>query len=524
MGYSWNDGLGLSLASRAYNNWATYFLVFKFGQLRLVVLAYICWLTAIVVVGYEYLSMEVFVIITFFMLSPLLIQSYFNLGKPEVVWWFLIPLVAFYSLSHNFYIAALIWSVIAMVNAAMAFLIAIILISPMMLISVVNDGFSIDLIVAVFFLFPGLLKLCFRLLYMYNSGFLKIIGNEQKGLWKKGWLDFSSDFVTYFIVICSLYLLFYERFGSISFAIYALFMLVPYYLNFRLVYLNDYQSYFIIFLSSLIAFSLSLESNEALFVSCLLAFRIVFVPSDISMVFKTSSNLSSIIKSFFDVSKTFPFKDLIECKDLEIKPLYKVFESLKSSSRILIITETKLRQSIYRKEIEISRSKIISKDIFLLNDMYGGMQSRFISDFDANKLMSLDSNDVIRSFELLLIDNLITFDHSVVEYLCSTNRFVLTPLAIDGDYYVLEFLHSEPEVSIVCSAKGKFTFLSNVSGEVIIPFYFERSMSVKDECENVIDYKPSNEVPVFPDVSFFKVKVEKNKFYTIFTNGNRFIY
>jgi hypothetical protein len=495
-GYSWDDGIGLSLASRAYNNQATYFLTEKIGQLRLAIYGRILWVSSVVALlvstdQYEMKVVLVTSVLLFF--SPLISQIYTLLGKPEVFWWFFVPPLAYFCFSDTPIVAAIIWSILAFVNAPSAFLVALTIMFSSFLFQAVSEQYNLfDMAYFVLLCLPGVIKLVLRLRFMIKTKYLSIIGNEQKGLWKRGWLDFSQEWLSYSILAASLYFsILSAGFPVWYFVLFFGPVAALYYLNWRLIYLNDVQSFFILFLSYAIGVAIVFQSNEGLLISCLYFFKVFLIPkSTYVMLCVRERNIEEVVSLFFGV---FSLSSLLKTSDYREEPLIRAFDDIPENSRIVILTEARLRSSKFRKQIETLRFNLLEKRITQVNDCYGTMQSNDIAQFTTEKFIKDATKEQLDEMEdllkLLQVGYLVTFDEDCAETLIKNGMFSLSGenayfegtsqfshydlkiIVLKCNFYCLDF--------VICGSDIKF--IAPSSGEFILPFSFYSYLNIRHE-------------------------------------------
>ena len=95
-GYVWDDGLGMPLGVRIYNNWGTYKLLHLLGHRWMMALGYVLMILAIIILVSLHFGILIGILAGVIAAgSPLLIVSYTHFGKPEMFWWaFTIPVIS----------------------------------------------------------------------------------------------------------------------------------------------------------------------------------------------------------------------------------------------------------------------------------------------------------------------------------------------------------------------------------------------------------------------------------------------
>jgi hypothetical protein len=176
-GYAFDDGLGLTLADRAYNNWGTYFLFGLLGRRRFALLTFSSFLAALWWSLTPLVSFPVAGALALLcMASPLFLGTIFN--KPEMLWWSLGIVATSLLLQSNYLYAGLLWSFIALANASVATLLFLFIALPATLRATHDGSFWLLAIGAL----PGAIKLLVRLVHMWGTGFASRMGVEQSKL------------------------------------------------------------------------------------------------------------------------------------------------------------------------------------------------------------------------------------------------------------------------------------------------------------------------------------------------------
>lgn len=178
-GYAFDDGLGLDLGSRIYNNWATYSLLSALGRTGFAVLVFLCFF-----MGHWYvLSHSVNIGIALFcamfmMASPLMVAAVVN--KPEIIGWPLAFPAMLLMFNGDYFGSGLCWSLLVCLNFSVGILIAFFF-GIISLVRSIDDGQVVLLILGVV---PGIVKVSIRYVYMYGSGYAQLLVREQaKGKW-----------------------------------------------------------------------------------------------------------------------------------------------------------------------------------------------------------------------------------------------------------------------------------------------------------------------------------------------------
>jgi hypothetical protein len=238
-GYVWDDGLGMPLGARIYNNLATYNLLYWLGTRRMMGLGFIIMVVSCaLLIGWQINLWVGLVVGVLGAGSPLLIGSYTHLGKPEVFWWgFAVPTI-FFLLSGSPLLAGLLWSLIACANLSVSVMLALVLGFPILFL--LSGG---ELFLLMLGTLPGIIKHGTRGIYMWRTGFLTSLASEQSRLWKRPWYPLSLEVVVWLPFMASIALSAYASQQIVVGGALLLSTLGLYWVNFRVIYLNDEQSF-----------------------------------------------------------------------------------------------------------------------------------------------------------------------------------------------------------------------------------------------------------------------------------------
>lgn len=239
-GYVWDDGLGMPLGARIYNNYLTYAILYRVGTRRMMACGYILIVSASTAACLAILGPMAGLAAALLMaVSPLLVAAFTHLGKPESFWAGGAFAFALISLIKPSLAAGLIWSALAFANLGSSVIIALIM-GPALLVLSVKQHTLLLLSIGVL---PGLIKHSLRLFYMHRSGFAGKLLSEQSRLWKRPWYPIPSELYSWVpfslslaltTLDCRLYLV-----GGLL-ALIAIFLM---WANSRITYLNDELSF-----------------------------------------------------------------------------------------------------------------------------------------------------------------------------------------------------------------------------------------------------------------------------------------
>jgi len=243
-GYVWDDGLGMPLGVRIYNNLGTYKILYWLGHRRMMALGYTLMLLSNVILVSSHFGLLIGVLTGLIAAgSPLLIASYTHFGKPEMFWWaFTIPVI-YLGLAGQGLWAGLGWSILTVFNLSVSYMI-ILLLGPALLIALFLHG---TLLVGLAGVIPGIGKNIIRLTYMWRSGFMGRITSEQARLWKRPLRPQISELILWFPFLLSVALATYVSASPIVGIFIIIFGIGVNWFNYRVIYLNDPQSFNIAF-------------------------------------------------------------------------------------------------------------------------------------------------------------------------------------------------------------------------------------------------------------------------------------
>ncbi len=249
LGFVWSDGFGIPFNPRFFSNFATYRLYGLLGS-RWYTMASISafLLSALLVLGLTGHWLHGLAVLALILGSPLFIGSQIHLGKPELLWWALFPLLLFAAWQNHWLLAGLLFSAIAFANFAVAFMVGLSLLLIVLLFLPPQSA----LLALVAGMLPGLVKTALRLIPFFRAGWLQRLLQEQSdatGSGERSFLDrlrgLLSVVYAYYAILYSVALLLIVIAGGLGvrFVILGLAALAIYVLGQRLFYLNDPQSF-----------------------------------------------------------------------------------------------------------------------------------------------------------------------------------------------------------------------------------------------------------------------------------------
>ena len=238
-GFAWDDGLGMALGPRIYNNLATYALLGWMGTRNMALLSLAMFgLASASLVYLHFGSTPAFLFAVISLVSPMFVGLHTHIWKAEFFWWGAGVMFCYLALGHPGLAAGLLWSLIAMVNLPASVMLALFT-APVLLVESLNQGCFALLVLGVL---PGLIKHSFRIYSMWRSGFLPLLVGEQSRLWKRPWYPIGSELVMWIPFLMAVMA------GSYSSGHFEIALIVAstgiflYWANFRLIYFNDVES------------------------------------------------------------------------------------------------------------------------------------------------------------------------------------------------------------------------------------------------------------------------------------------
>jgi hypothetical protein len=229
----------MPLGARIYNNFATYKLLYWLGTRRMMVLGFaIMVLSCTLLVGWQINPWAGLIVGILATGSPLLIGSYTHLGKPEIFWWGIAVPATLILFSGSPLLAGLLWSLIAWVNLSVS-VILVLMVGPAILF-LMSGG---ELFILMLGTLPGVVKHGVRGVYMWRTGLLTSLTGEQSRLWKRPWYPIPKELILWLPFVLSIALSAYTAQQLVVGGVLILSTLGLYWVNFRVIYLNDEQSF-----------------------------------------------------------------------------------------------------------------------------------------------------------------------------------------------------------------------------------------------------------------------------------------
>jgi hypothetical protein len=267
-GYVWDDGLGMRLGTRIYNNSATYWLLDRLGNRHMMGLGFVIMLLFCgLLIGWAFNPWLGAIIAIIAAGSPLLVGTYTHVSNPEIFWWGLAGLVVFCMLSGNALLAGLLWSVLAWVNLPISVML-VLLTGPALLFLLPFSG----LLLLVLGALPGAIKHGLRGLYMWRTGFMSTLTGEQARLRTRPLYPIPRELIWWLPFILSIAASAYAMKQPLVGGLLVLAGVGLYWANFRFVKLNDARSFYLAYWVIGLCFAALAHSIPALLAILVLAY------------------------------------------------------------------------------------------------------------------------------------------------------------------------------------------------------------------------------------------------------------
>lgn len=362
-GYAWDDGLGIALGPRIYNNWMTYLILRIFGTRSMMALGYIGILAAIAIIASNVFSPLIGISFTLLLAaSPLLISLYTHMGKPEIFWHALIPLWVYFIFTspvslEQVLIVGLTWSFIAFVNVSVPVICGLMLAPVILFLYFESPYFSI--LIAAFV--PGIIKIILRVLYMIRDGFFSRVAKEQSRLSIDRFyfsIEESKWIIPFVlsIILASAQSLSYEKGALLLVAVIFIYWING--RNGRIVKLNDFINMNSILGSIAIGYALACGSITGLIAILIFYYAL---PSSCDYPIQ-SKNFLTVFRSFPAFNPiAFPFP----------QPLKEFFDHIPNNSRIVSESDGDPRtQSLFKRFWQWTEEFFPLRHIDVVNEMY----------------------------------------------------------------------------------------------------------------------------------------------------------
>jgi len=399
-GYVWDDGLGMSLGARIYNNLATYKLLYWFGTRRMMALGYLLMiLTTILVTNWGFglwIGLLVGILVAG---SPLIVGAYTHLGKPDVFWWSLAIPVTFAVFSGNALLAGLLWSAAAWLSLSVSVML-ILLLGLVLLVTMALPG---DLSALLLGFTPGMVKHGIRGFYMWRAGFMISLKSEQSRLWKRPLYPAIDELLMWFpfglSVLVSAYLSKDMLVGGlIVFAGIGL-----YWANFRIIYFSDAQSFHLAFWVIGLCYVVKTESLTGLLLMLLLVYsraRTCGIPICEDECSDATDPWQRRLYNSWKIMQNYP--SLVPALIPKPNELINFFMNIPDGSRVIAESDGDPRTaSKFRNFWQWSEEILPFRQVDLVNEIYThGVEpelvDRYLTRFNAEQMTSQEMGEVCK--------------------------------------------------------------------------------------------------------------------------------
>lgn len=179
-GYVWDEGLGIPMGPRSYNNFATYMLYGILSPRCFSLLSIGSYLVGVLAIGlYVGHPLQSVFVVVILLGSPAILFSLVGyMIKPEVIWWSLSLLALAAALEHLWMIVWPVLGILLIVNTPVAAILGAML-AGLWLWSWGVTG-VVPISYAMLWAGPGVFKQIWRCWYGYRDGFLHAVAGEQK--------------------------------------------------------------------------------------------------------------------------------------------------------------------------------------------------------------------------------------------------------------------------------------------------------------------------------------------------------
>jgi len=258
-GYAWDDGLGIPMGPRIYNNLITYFLLHILGSRRMMAIGYLMMLIFPCILNINTFNIWVGLIFSFIIsCSPLLIGFYTHQGKPENFWWGLGLLFLYFVLNFPGFGAGLLWSFLAFVNLPISIMLALFL-GPALLYKMISLEVFLPLLLGIL---PGALKHIYRGVSMIRSGYFNTLVSYQASAWKRPGRPQLEEVVLWIPFILAMSACMVESHSYVLGIILSFTCIGLHWMNHRIFFLNDDENFRFAFW--IIAFGFAVISQSLL--------------------------------------------------------------------------------------------------------------------------------------------------------------------------------------------------------------------------------------------------------------------
>lgn len=423
-GFAWDDGLGMPLGDRIYNNLATYWLLGKLGVRRMMLIGFLLMnVFSVLTIGWAFGSCWALITLLFIAGSPIIISSFTHIGKPEMFWWgFAIPIILAV-FSNNALIAGLLWSFLAFVNLSVSVLLVFLLGIP----ALFKVYFAGELPLLLLCAFPGIVKLGIRGIYMLRTGFLANLSSEQARIWKRPWYPTGRELIIFSPFVFSILVTAIDAQAVPLGAVLLMCCIGLLWINYRLFYMSDIHSLYLAFWVIALCFSCIYSSYYGL------ALIITFLyTSPRFCMFPTPAinecpecpkrnftmRLQHFCRTTFHYLRDYP--SLKPMQHLKPEELMFFFNTIPEKTRILVESDGDMRtQSQLRSLWQWTEEFLPLRQIDIANEMYTRLVEPELVDNYLTKFCSREMNPkkMLSLCNALGVSYIIAFSSATIEAL-----------------------------------------------------------------------------------------------------------
>jgi hypothetical protein len=397
-GYVWDDGLGMPLGARIYNNLGTYRLLHWLGHRQMMAGGYALMVLATIILvslHFGFLIGSLFGLLTAG--SPLIVIAYTHYGKPEMFWWpFIIPVIYLGLFGHGLW-AGLAWSCLAMLNLSVSYMI-ILLMGPTFLATLY---FNSALLGGIAGCVPGIGKNVIRLIYMWRTGFMSSLSSEQARLWKRPLRPTLNELIHWVPFVVSISLSMCKSAMPVLGLLIIVFCIGIYWFNYRIMYLNDPQSFHISFWLIALIFACLNHSFYALLATIpALYLNPIFYGLPVSDT--STSNDMDIIDRWRYLTREcfFTYPALVPSSAPRPDALMTFFGMIPNGARLIAESDGDPRSgSRFRVFWQWTEEFLPARQIDLANEMYTRalepeLVDKYLTSFNAQHMMATEMSQI----------------------------------------------------------------------------------------------------------------------------------
>ena len=416
-GFAWDDGLGMPLGMRVYNNLATYKLLYWLGTRRMMAIGYLLMVvTSALLCGWRFNLWAGVVVGVLVAGSPLIVASYTHLGKPEVFWWGVaIPFVVD-AFSGSGLFAGLLWSFLAWVNLPVSVMLAVVL-SPGLFVHSLLANSLLRLGIGAM---PGVAKHGLRGIHALRSGILTSFVSEQARLWKRPWYPTLGELVWWLPFTLSIAASAYTARQFVAGGLILIIGIGLHWANHRIIYMNDPQSFHLAFWVIGLGYAVATRSLIGLLAILLLAYnspRICGVPAAVD-IFTDASPWLRHLRNAWPQIKAYPA--VAPLRFPQPAPLVAFFNQIPDGARVLAESDGDPRtDSQFRAFWQWTEEFLPSRQVDLANEVHtrvveANLADHYLVRFNAEQMTAKEMG---RLCQMLGVSYVVAHTSATVELL-----------------------------------------------------------------------------------------------------------